>query len=434
MMNIYHKRDQGCIWFSHLSAGASAQLARLAPETTVDLAINGQRTTWVRMKPGAGSPTRGIRIAAGREVWAGIALGGEFTLEVLPRETTPETAAAEVSVTRETSTIEEGPRVPALVRVPTPGGEGIPLFGAYLFIDYSGAENTEHQRRTIRIAYGEGGEPAALIQGRRFDRAQVVDFVFEMLRSASARGVRVCFGQDHVFGLPFGFARDLGLSHLRWRDALDGFVTGSYDPAVPALTRVDEFARGVNQWLVGRAQEPYFWSATKAGAYDLPGRNPRGSGIEDGAWRLTDLCRHETGRGAPKPFNRLGDPGTVGGQSLLGMAKLRELMQFCEGASIKLRFWPFDGLDITAEEYRGAHVGVEPYPSAMRPAGVEQTDENDALHSALYVQAADRAGELGRLFDLTGLQPADQERVRFEGWILGNRPAGTHHLLRKTSD
>lgn len=122
------------------------------------------------------------------------------------------------------------------------------------------------------------------------------------------------------------------------------------------------------------------------------------------------------------PFNRLGDPGSVGGQSLLGMGKLRDLMLACEQTGVKLRFWPFDGLDILGPEYTHAHVCVEPYPSALRPAGVPQSDENDALHSAHAVQFADAGGRLWELLDLRALADPDKKTAAFEGWILGSRP------------
>jgi hypothetical protein len=64
-----NKRDHACIWFSHLPTELSRELDWLVPEQSVKLLINGHPTTWARMKPGDGRPTRGIRLEYGKEVW-----------------------------------------------------------------------------------------------------------------------------------------------------------------------------------------------------------------------------------------------------------------------------------------------------------------------------------------------------------------------------
>jgi hypothetical protein len=216
-------------------------------------------------------------------------------------------------------------------------------------------------------------------------------------------------------------ARELGISQMPWRTALNSFLDGEYHSTAPAFQDLRQFAPEMNRWLTEQGQKPYFWSATKAEAYQTPGRDPRRGEAEESACRLTDRYRNESRRATPKPFNRLGDPGTVGGQSLLGMARIRELMQRAEQEGIKLRFWPFDGLNISDPEYDGAHVAVEPYPSALRPVGIQQTDANDALYTARAIQEADLKGQASSFFDVSGLRSCDIPIVRFEGWIVGHR-------------
>jgi hypothetical protein len=104
------------------------------------------------------------------------------------------------------------------------------------------------------------------------------------------------------------------------------------------------------------------------------------------------------------------------------MRSLRELMHRSAEHEIKLRFWPFDGLNIADLEYASAHVVVEPYPTAFRPSNVPQTDADDALYTAKAIQTADVKGQLQKLLDLSSLSERDIEIVRFEGWIVGNRP------------
>jgi hypothetical protein len=416
-MDLHHvcrKRDH-CIWFAHLPPHLARQFEALAPDSPLPLLINGCPTVWKRMKPGGGRAVRGIRIESGKDIWKTIDLGSEFTLEAVP----PSTQAGPH---------QPSPADPRYVgdtqNVPISTSVGPTLFGAYLFADYSGAERPEQQRRAIRVAYGEGSEPVGLVQ-EQLDRAALVDFIVRRLRSASERGVRVCLGQDHAFGLPLGFARDLGISQLQWRTAIGTFLDAKYCPSAPAFRDLKQFACEMNRWLTEHHRNAYFWSATKAKDYNLPDRDPRKDEADGSSYRLTDRCRAQSGRGNPKPFNRLGDPGTVGGQSLLGMVRIRALINRCHEERIKLRFWPFDGLDISDPEYEGAHVAVEIFPTALRPEAVEQTDANDALYTAAVIREADLSGQAGKLFDLNGLPPCDASRVRFEGWIVGQIP-GTH--------
>jgi hypothetical protein len=409
------KRDHACIWFAHLPLELARHFEVLAPDSPVQLLINGSQTVWKRMKPGGGRATPGVRIESGKDVWNIIELGSGFTLEAGPSFVLGESVEA--------SAIALSPAIDS-PNARTLTNPSVAMFGAYLFIDYSGAEKVNHQRKAIRIAYGEGSTLASIVE-ERHDRATLVDFIGDCLRSASRRGVRVCLGQDHTFGIPIGLARELGISQLSWRSALGAFLDGKYDPDAPAFRDLRQFVCAMNRWLMAHGRRPYFWSATKAESYQVPGRDPRRGETDKCSYRLTDRCKSQFGRGDPKPFNRIGDPGTVGGQSILGMLRIRELIERCEQERIQLRFWPFDGLDIFDPEYERAHVAVEPYPSALRPKGVKQTDANDALYTALAVQEADLKGQAGRLFDLSRLRPSDVSVVRLEGWIVGHL-VGSH--------
>jgi hypothetical protein len=88
----------------------------------------------------------------------------------------------------------------------------------------------------------------------------------------------------------------------------------------------------------------------------------------------------------------------------------------------RVRWWPFDGLDISSLEYAGKHVGVEIYPSALRPEDVPQTDRNDAIYSCLYARDADVTGCLANRMNLMGIREQDRPRILKEGWIVGMRP------------
>jgi hypothetical protein len=293
------------------------------------------------------------------------------------------------------------------------------VFDEYLFADYSGAFDGSAQRKSIRLAAASRAVAPSIVR-EGLTRDDLVSELASRLKDASRRGMRVCFGQDHQYSIPFGLARALGLSGLKWREMLDALATGSYGESAPPFGHPKTFARLFNDWLVARGLKPYFYSATKAQLYGVPSRNPRDADLS--CYRLTERCRSESGAGAPKPFNRVGDNGSVGGQSLVGMLAIRSLLHRCAREEVKVAVWPFDGLSIADGGYAGAHVMIEPYPSAVRPNDVAQSDESDALASAAHLRNIDLGGGLGRLLDLSSIRSADGAVVTLEGWIVSHQP------------
>jgi hypothetical protein len=235
------------------------------------------------------------------------------------------------------------------------------------------------------------------------------------------RGERLCIGYDHQYGIPLAFAEEIGVGRHSWRQALEALLTGTYGG--PPLGHAKMFARELNEWLRARGNKSYFFSATKSKQYGLPATNPRAA-KDPSIYRLTEQCQSKFGRGRPKPFNRVGDNGSVGGQTLVGLGKLHELMVACEQLGIPLRCWPMDGLDIGGPKYTGSHVMVEPYPSASRAADVPQSDGADALAGTKLVWEADREGRLRELLDLRELPEIQHRTVMFEGWLAGHTLAG----------
>ncbi len=293
------------------------------------------------------------------------------------------------------------------------------LFDTYLFADYSGARARAGQRTAIRLAHADDSQ-SPVILAARLTRDELVEEFLRHLRDATRRGKRVCFGQDHQYGIPIALGRELGVAHLPWREALEVLCAGTYGATAPGFGHASTFACALNKWLESQGRHLYFFSATKSSLYKIPARNPRGA--DPSLYRLTERCRPSSNAGTPKPFNRVGDNGTVGGQSLVGMVALRQLVSTCVRESILVVVWPFDGLSIVDPAYSNAHVLLEPYPTAVREAHVPQTDSADALASAAGVQSADHAGLLEQLLDLSALTPLQSSFVRFEGWIASHVP------------
>ena len=296
------------------------------------------------------------------------------------------------------------------------------LFNRYIFADYSGAKSRSAQRKAIRVAVAEQDKPP-LILHRRFTREDLIDELLDQLDAATRAGARVSFGQDHQYGIPIGLGREIGLAGCTWRDALERLCNGTYGEAAPKLAHPSTFAANFNSWLQRHGGHPYFYSATKHKAYCIPQRNLRGG--DESVYRLTELCRPISGFGAPKALNRVGDNGTVGGQTLVGLIAIHNLLDRAVQDKIPVRCWPFDGLDITSPVYYAAHVLMEPYPSAIRRSSVAQCDSADALASAQCLQEQDRAGHLSHILDLRNLTEEQKLTVSFEGWIISHRPQGS---------
>lgn len=400
------KQDQACLWARHCEQEMSSVIVALRPGERVTLLINGIRTVWARMNDGKDQrPTFGIKIVDGKFVWQMIALGENFDVElILSRDS--------VSKPDATTAMPKDNRPPVLLQMPTNAGS--PLFQSYFFSDYSGSIDPKGQKKSIKTAQADGGEECQLVSGP-LTRDSLVVRTVDYLRLATNEGRRVCLGNDHQFGLPYGLLAEIGMAGMSWRLILDAIIDGH---GVPPLEHASIYCRKFNDWCKSQGRRPYFYSATKAISYGIPRCDPR-AGETNTVLRLTERCDGILGRGNPKPFNRVADNGTVGGQTIMGLMKLRELLEVCASKGIPLKCWPFDGLDISDEIYEGCHVLLEPYLAAVRTPGVPYTDVNDAMACVQFIQRFDQAGKLTDLLDLSCLSDADKAIVQVEGWIAG---------------
>jgi hypothetical protein len=419
------KRDTHCIWFSHLPIFMSTILARLSPDEEITLIINGKETCWLRMRDGSdGRETKGIRIGPGmsKEIWEEIPLRSSFEVTFCDNRSPDDPDGSRNEKERYVVAIKNA----KAVGVATPISPRIlhrksaeTLFDDYEFADYSGAYDSVQQRRAIKVARAEGSnEPRILYTS--FTRESLLLEFLERLRWATKNGRRLILGQDHQYSVPYALAQQIGL-HLDWRMGLRMLVNGTYAPDAPTLDHPKTFAKLLNEWFVSHGMVPYFYSATKAVRYGIPDRDPRSKG-DATLYRLCERYPSIFGTGSPKPFNRVGDNGSVGGQTVVGLLKILELIDICDIEGIPLKCWPFDGIDITSSEYENCHILIEPYPSAAGVRNQLRTDTEDAIAVTRMIWEADRKGTLARLLDLSPLSDPEKEVVRFEGWIAGHLP------------
>ncbi len=290
------------------------------------------------------------------------------------------------------------------------------LFHRYLFADYSGGGEHRDSQRNLRLYLGIGHkEPARLITrtGKNFSREGLRNRIIKELEGATANGERVIFGMDHQYSWPTRLWEHAGLSTAEWRSAIAELFAG--DGKRPALDIPMRFCKKFNDF----AGQQIFWSPLEglAGRYGI--RTTRPQSPESDQFRLTERQRPLQGNARPKPADCVGGQGggIVGGQTICGLYHIAHLLILDT-----VKWWPFDGLDIHDPIYTGKHVAVEIYPSALRPPDVQQSDDNDSLHSCLYVRNADQSGRLGALMDLSGLRSECHAKVLKEGWILGMNP------------
>lgn len=293
------------------------------------------------------------------------------------------------------------------------------IFDEFYFADYSGAASRSSQRKFIRLALASP-DKAAEVSAKRFTRDTLLSEFVSLLADATKRGRRVCFGQDHQYGIPMGLLEELSLDSHSWREIIAALVHGNYAPDVPKLSAPSTFGPTLNAWLITRKGRPYFYSATKAGIYGIPSTDPRSR--DRTTYRLTEQRRPESKSGSPKPFNRIGDPGTVGGQTLYGLWAIYKLLEACEREMVPIAVWPFDGLDLMEPPYVDRHVMIEVYPTALRNPEVKQSDDADALAAVEAVRDCDSRGSLQTALDLSKLTVAEKRVVAVEGWIFGHRP------------
>ena len=283
------------------------------------------------------------------------------------------------------------------------GDKGI--FDCYAFADYRGDTRDSGGGVVLAVAVGSG--PVRLVSGVS-SRRSLSPALISLLCAATASKLRVVFGQDHQYSVPRALMKELRLPDEDWRKAMRSlFVEGPFAQHAQD-GHAGAFAAAVNASLVAKEKPPYFWSATKSERYGIPRSCPR-ENTDPSQRRLTEVR-------LGFPFCRVGDNGSVGGQSIVGIPRLLQLLVECADKNVAVNVWPFDSLSI---EDLSDHVAIEPYPSLVRDAGVVQNDANDAIASTTWAQRLDRDGILGKELDLTSLGREQKRTVKIEGWMAG---------------
>jgi precorrin-8X/cobalt-precorrin-8 methylmutase len=313
----------------------------------------------------------------------------------------------------------------------------MPLFDAYLFVDWSaaGQPGPRHGRRD-QIWIGErmrGGVRASETYCRT--RHEAVGHLVGRLRAHGTAARRVLVGCDFAYGYPAGFAAALGLGaglppwRAIWRD-IGRRISDSDDNANNRF----EVAGALNVAVRMAGHPGPFWGRPERS--DVPGLPRTSPGYPCPTARGPRLAKFR--RTEVRAGSRIFSPwqmchtGSVGGQTLTGIPRLAGLRDHPEFAAWSA-VWPFEtGFTPTPTPAAGPFfVHAEIWPSIARQRVAELTcarpglikDQAQVRVLCAWAESLDRADELGPFFATPAALPADAARtcITEEGWILGVR-------------
>ena len=296
------------------------------------------------------------------------------------------------------------------------------LFDAYIIADWTAAEGKKLgdnslwvgvAKRDVRFRlYSETHNVATRAEGEKL--------IADLLADHRKRGDRVLLGFDFNLGYPAGTAERLGLDGTPW-SAMWKFVAANVVDKADNTNNRYQVAAKMNRLMTDAAWP--FWGAPakQTQRWLTATKPPEGTG-DMPEFRATELAAKK-GRLQPKSVWQMHGAGAVGGQTLVGIAAVRRLMEkLGESAAV----WPFGTgwrkLDVADVEPVSTLV-VEVWPSMwdVKPEPGEFKDQAQVRVTAETLARMDEDGSLSTAFaPPKGVQDDLIARVEGEeGWILG---------------
>ncbi len=310
----------------------------------------------------------------------------------------------------------------------TSAGSAVPFFDAYLMVDWSAESRPKTGRDSIWIAGLERDDSTCQPIGpvNPPTRAAAGDWLTARLSDLVGRNRRTLVGFDFAFGYPAGFAAHLNPVDPSWRGVWAALHDRIQDGDDNTNNRL-HVAAEINGSVSGHAFP--FWGCPSAQTNPHLGPT-RPDGYADTAHpdttgRSLAERRHCDRRAArAQPVWKLAYPGSVGGQTLLGIARLWALRNDPRLRDVT-RIWPFEtGLAaLTRERMNGCRIVLaEAWPSMLSVSAKadEVKDEAQVRTLAHYLADRDSAGTLAGSFAGPADLSLDARRAaeREEGWIL----------------
>lgn len=255
-------------------------------------------------------------------------------------------------------------------------------FDRYVGIDYSGAKTPTSSLRGLRVYVADRTSPPTEVlppkSSRKYwTRQGVAKWLIDRL----SEDQRTLVGIDHGFSFPLQYFDTHNLPH-DWSAFLDDFQR--HWPTDDDRTSVQLVRDG--------------------------GCGNGAARFGNTRWRrLTELRA-----GAAKSVFHFDVQGSVAKSTHSGLPWLRHIRQMTFD---RVRFWPFDGWELTTDR----SLVVEVYPSLWsRAFAIEgrTPDQHDAYAAAAWMRRADLDGSLSG-FLTPHLEPHERKVAEIEGWILG---------------
>lgn len=296
-----------------------------------------------------------------------------------------------------------------------------PVFDAYLVVDWSAAARPVQGADSIWISCLERRSDGLvpLLLANPPTRAEAVARLADLFSDLISRDRVTLAGFDFAFGYPRGLAGRLRTDAPNWRSVWKELSARIRDEDDNANNRF-AVAAALNETL-SAGPFPFWGCPAGAETAHLAARKPEGYAADGLAeYRLTDRVT-----GGPKSVWQLAYAGSVGSQSLLGIARLFRLRHH-PWLTDATRIWPFEtGLQALTRPGSGDWrvLLAEVYPSMLAapvpPGAVADAHQVQAL--AAHFAAQDANGALAPLFAGPADLSSEQRRTveSEEGWILG---------------
>jgi precorrin-8X/cobalt-precorrin-8 methylmutase len=288
----------------------------------------------------------------------------------------------------------------------------MPLFDAYVAVDWSAAKASGRGAGTIWIACRTRRGPTILDNPPTRDAA--TRRVRTLLHAAADAGNRVLVGFDFAYGYPRGFADAVAPARgraPRWRRVWNELARLVVDDDDNTNNR-----HAVAVELNRRLGEAAFWGSGDA---RVPATKPRTLRLPE----LRIVERHLRRLGAsPKAVWQLSCAGSVGSQTLLGIPRVPSL-RFDPRLAPVSAVWPLEtGLAVPSAAQIVQSTRRSTRRSSPRGGGATTIfDAHQVLSAVARWDEADRGGTLTSLLGRPVEMDDDDEAtvVDEEGWILG---------------
>jgi len=319
--------------------------------------------------------------------------------------------------------------IPTDSRVDTPKlGLHIPIFDAYVFIDWSASNSRNTGTDSIWISEARWNNKDLVWMSKDNGaynaptREDATTFLFSVLESHRKENLRTLICFDFPYGYPdCEESRTIGKD----QDAIARRLSAMLKDDEKNRSNRFEVANELNQAINQVSEEGPFWGRPPAewskNLKRLQPTKPRDwssrSTLKE--YRVVESRLKRNGMRAFSVWQLFGN-GSVGSQVLVGLPRVLELrlaQEFRECSVI----WPFETGWTTGFEDKIKIVHAEFWPGAI-PFDASLHSVRDAAQvksSVIWAAREDASGSLGSYFDPLSESDPDRDIAIQEGWILG---------------